>query len=218
MATRNSRAASAAPVAAPVAAPAPDLAIASVRDGGMRAAKLHRDLTEFGAQMIAIWPELATNYAEGHALWANFDGGAMEAWDASHEPVYAKKGDDGIYHVATGADYTHKITAAWLKARDKKAWGAMKTDDLSLHQIASPINRTVNVAVAEARRTLKGAVSKALAATTPKTKAGNRTIGEYVRDVITDLESKVKTGLANNTVSKEQAKALRDWIAAKPTV
>jgi hypothetical protein len=202
-------------VAASVAAPA----IASVRDGGLRASKLHRDLTQFGAQMLAIWPELATNYAEGNAQWANFDTGAMEAWDASREPVYAKKGDDGIYRtVPTAADYTHKITAAWLKARDKKTWAAMKKDDLSLYEIAAPINRTVNVAIAEARRVLKIAVSKALAATTTKTKSGNRTIGEYVRDVATGLESKIKTGLANKSITPEQAKVIRDWIAAKPTV
>ena len=199
-----------------MAAPAP--VIASVRDGGLRAAKLHRDLTQFGVQMLAIWPELATDYADGHALWANFDAGACDAFDATHEPVYAKKGDDSIYRIATGADYTHKITAAWLKARGKAAWAAMKKDDSSLYEIAAPINRTVNVAIAEARRTLKGAVSKALAATTTKTKSGNRTIGEYVRDVATDLESKIKTGLANKSVTPEQAKALRDWIATKPTV
>ena len=215
MARRSVSAASAAPVAAPVAAPA----IASIRDGGIRAAGLGRDLTEYGNQMLAIWPALAKDLADGDAKWANFDQGAGDAFDTRHDPVYVAKAETGEWAVSDAANHGHKITAAWLKARDRKAWGTMKTEEPTLYAIASPINRSVNVAIADARRVLKDSVRKALAATAPAaTKSGNRTIVQYVADVCTEVEKKVKTGLSNKGVTPEQAKAIREWIAKKPTL
>ena len=213
MTTRNrSRSGASAPETTP--------AIASIRDGGIRAAGLSRDLAEFGAQMLAVWPALATDFASGDAKWANFDAGAADDFDARHAAVYvAKNTESGEWALSDAANHDHKITAAWLKARDRKAWGTMKSEEPTLHAIASPINRDLNVYVAKARSTLKLAVSKALAATAPAaTKSGNRTIVQYVADVCTEVEKKVKTGLSNKGVTPEQAKAIREWLAKKPTL
>ena len=195
-------------------------AIASIRDGGIRAAGLTRDLVEFGHQMLAVWPALAADYASGDAKWANFDAGAADDFDARHPATYvAKNAETGEWSLSDAASHDAKITAAWLKARDRKAWAALKTDNATLYAIASPINRDLNVYVAKARSTLKLAVSKALAATaSAAVKSGNRTIVQYVADVCAEVEKKVKTGLSNENVTPDQAKAIREWIAKKPTL
>ena len=186
--------------------------VVSIRDGGMRAASLARDLTEFGATMITIWPELANDYASGDAKWANFDGGAAEDYDAKHGGVYVAVTEDDTWALSDAAKYDVKIDAALLKTFSRTKWAAMKKDEPTLYAIAQPVNRKVNLHIADARRVLKDAVRKALAATNGKTKSGNRTHAEWLNDELKAIATKFKTA------DKEQATLVRAWLAAAPKI
>lgn len=201
-------------------------AIVSIRDGGQRAASMARDLTVYGAQMLTLWPELRVDFADSHASWAAFDGGAVEAYDAHHAGVVVVRDERGAWNVApegykVGSQSDQTLTAAWVRGINRTQWAAMKKDMAELYAIASPINRKVNVALAEARRVLKIAVNKAIAAEATgatKTKSGNRSMAEIVADTVKELDDKIKTGLSRDTITAEQADAIRAWLRKAPKI
>jgi hypothetical protein len=204
-------------------APAPALAIASVRDGGVRAFGFARDLANYGQQMLAIWPELATDYADGHAMWANFDQGVIDAFDAKIPSILAVKGDDA-WIVAPegyvkGEAPDQIVTAAWCKSRSRALWSSMDKDQPTLSAIAKPVRDAATAAIKEARRVLRDAVRKALTGEGRKgKKSGNRTPVEVIVATIKDLQDSVKSWEARKSLTPAQAKTMRDWIATMPKI
>lgn len=213
---------SSAPAPAPALA-APALAIASVRDGGVRAYGFARDLTNYGQQMLAIWPELATDYADGHAMWANFDQGVIDAFDAKTPSILAVKGDNA-WTVAPagyvkGENSDQIITAAWCKSRSRALWAGMKKDQPTLYAIAAPVRDAASRSMVEARRVLKDAVRKALTGTGRKgVKSSNRTPAEVIVATLKDLQDSIKSWETRKSLDAAQAKTMRDWIATMPKI
>ena len=199
-------------------------AIASVRDGGLRAFNFARDLATYGAQMLEVWPELANDYADGHALWANFDAGVVDAFDAKNPSILAVKGEDGTWAVCAagyvkGAQTDQIITAAWCRSRSRTLWAAMKKDDATLYAIARPQAESASVAIREARRVLKDAIRKALTGEGRKgAKSGNRTPVEVITDTLKDLQDSVKSWESRKTLTPAQAKTIRDWLVTVPKI
>ena len=205
-------------------ASAPALAIASVRDGGVRAFGFSRDLANYGAQMIAIWPELTVDYADGHAMWANFDAGVVDAFDAKTPPVLAVKGDNDAWTVAPegyvkGENSDQVITAAWCKSRSRVLWAGMKKDQPTLYVIARPVADAVSVATREARRVLKESVRKALTGEGRRaTKSGNRTAVEVIVATLKELQDSIKSWETRRSLDATQAKTMREWLATCPKI
>ena len=205
-------------------APAPAPAIASVRDGGVRAFGFSRDLTNYGAQMIALWPELTTDYADSHALWANFDQGVIDAFDAKIPSILAVKGDNAMWSIVPtgyikGSQTDQVITAAWCKSRSRKLWADMKKDHPTLYALAVPVRNAATVSMAEARRVLKESVRKALTGQGRRaTKSGNRTPAEVITDTLKELQASIKSWEARKSLDATQAKTMRDWIATMPKI
>jgi hypothetical protein len=208
-------------------APAPALAapaIASVRDGGVRAYGFARDLTTYGTEMLALWPELAVDYADGHAMWANFDAGVIDAFDAKTPPVLAVKGDNDAWTVAPegyvkGENSDQVITAAWCKSRSRALWAGMKKDTPTLYAIASPVRDAASRSMVEARRVLKDGVRKALTGTGRKgVKSSNRTPSEVIVATIKDLQDSIKAWETRKSLDATQAKTIREWLATCPKI
>jgi hypothetical protein len=192
--------------------------IASVRDGGRRAAKIGRELRQYGADMLALWPELASNYADGDARWANFDAGVVEHFDETNPGVLIVRGDDGWRVVpegyVKGDAMDLLVTGAWCKARSRKAWADMKKDEPTMYAIATPVRDATSRAMVEARRVLKDAVRKALTGAGRKSKGANRAPAEVVADTLKGLQDQIKSWESRELITKDQAKKWREVLAS----
>lgn len=197
--------------------------IASVRDGGIRAASYARDLADYGAQMLALWPELAVNLADGHASWAAFNAGAAEKYDADNAGVIVVRDDKGVWTPAPegyklGSQSDQTINAAWVRGISRTRWSEMKKDSPELYAVALSVRGPVTDAISEARRVLRDAVRKALTGTGRKSKGANRDISQWLADEVSKIDAKIKTSLSRKSIEAEQADTIRAWLRNMPKV